>query len=137
MAKAGYEEAVQRGDLEEQARWANQVGHLCKELGQYVEALKWFRKDYEISTKKRRDADASLPINLMPTCQSMGEIYFRLNDFDQALVYQVRCSSHCLLARLSPTIVLEPAGIHPYARLCVQISSKSALFLFYLVLGRN
>ena len=87
-ARAGYKEAVERGDRDEQARWANQVGHICKEMGQYVEALKWFRKDYEISTK-RRDVDASLPANLMPTCQSMGEIYFRLNDFEQALVYQV------------------------------------------------
>ncbi|KAI5077372.1 hypothetical protein GOP47_0007196 [Adiantum capillus-veneris] len=101
VAKAGYKEALERGDREEQARWANQVGHACKERGQYVEALKWFRMDYDISSK-RKSADASNQGFLMPTCQSLGEIYYRLNDYEEALIFQKR---HFQLAEETDNLV--------------------------------
>ncbi|MCO5592485.1 hypothetical protein L7F22_046488 [Adiantum nelumboides] len=101
VAKAGYKEALERGDREEQARWANQVGHACKERGQYVEALKWFRMDYEISMK-RRNADSLNQGFLMPTCQSLGEIYYRLNDYEEALNFQRR---HFQLAEETDNLV--------------------------------
>ncbi|KAH9316665.1 hypothetical protein KI387_025292, partial [Taxus chinensis] len=82
MAKSGYSDAKNRGDREEEARWANQIGHLLKERGEYVEALKWFRIDYELSLKHFPQKQ------LMPTCQSIGEMYLRLERFDDALVYQ-------------------------------------------------
>ncbi|KAH7429280.1 hypothetical protein KP509_09G039700 [Ceratopteris richardii] len=101
IAKAGYREAVERGDREEQARWANQVGHACKERGQYVEALKWFRLDYDISSK-RKSVDVTHQGNLMPTCQSLGEIYFRLNDYEEALIFQKK---HFQLAEETDNLV--------------------------------
>ncbi len=88
--KSCYKEAKKNGDREEEARWANQIGHALKEHGDYVEALTWFRLDYDISLKRKPVDQASPRVNLMPTCQSLGEIYLRLEDFDEALVYQVR-----------------------------------------------
>ncbi|GLJ52447.1 hypothetical protein SUGI_1115540 [Cryptomeria japonica] len=82
MAKQGYREAKNRGDNEEEARWANQIGHLLKERGEYVEALRWFQIDYELSLKHLPQKQ------LMPTCQSIGEMYLRLERFDDALIYQ-------------------------------------------------
>lgn len=117
VAKAGYKEAVDRGDRDEQARWANQVGHACKERGQYVEALKWFRKDYEISTK-RMCVNASPPGNLMPTCQSIGEIYLRLNDFEQALIYQRK---HFQLAEETDNLVEQQRASTQLGRTYVEI----------------
>lgn len=82
MARAGYRDAKTRGDHEEEARWANQMGHLLKERGEYVEALKWFRIDYDLSLKHLPQKQ------LMPTCQSIGEMYLRLERFQDALIYQ-------------------------------------------------
>lgn len=82
MARAGYRDAKNRGDHEEEARWANQMGHLLKERGEYVEALKWFRIDYDLSLKHLPQKQ------LMPTCQSIGEMYLRLERFQDALIYQ-------------------------------------------------
>ncbi|KAJ7547717.1 hypothetical protein O6H91_08G100700 [Diphasiastrum complanatum] len=87
--KAGYKDAKSNGDAEEEARWANQIGHAYKDKGEYVHALKWFRIDYEISSR-RKEAGHVSATDLMPTCQSMGEIYLRLQDYDEALVYQER-----------------------------------------------
>jgi tetratricopeptide (TPR) repeat protein len=88
--KSCYKEAKKNGDREEEARWANQIGHALKEHGDYVEALTWFRLDYDISLKRKPVDQESPRVNLMPTCQSLGEIYLRLEDFDEALIYQVR-----------------------------------------------
>eukprot|EP01018_Ginkgo_biloba_P028501 Gb_06807 [translate_table: standard] len=82
MARTGYRDAKNRGDHEEEARWANQMGHLLKERGEYVEALKWFRIDYDLSLKHLPQKQ------LMPTCQSIGEMYLRLERFEDALAYQ-------------------------------------------------
>ncbi|KFK39188.1 hypothetical protein AALP_AA3G211400, partial [Arabis alpina] len=81
-AKRSYRKAKEVGNRAEEARWANNVGDILKNDGEYVEALKWFRIDYDISVKYLPGKD------LLPTCQSLGEIYLRLEDFGQALKYQ-------------------------------------------------
>ncbi|KFK22563.1 hypothetical protein AALP_AAs60231U000200, partial [Arabis alpina] len=81
-AKRSYRKAKEVRNRAEEARWANNVGDILKNDGEYVEALKWFRIDYDISVKYLPGKD------LLPTCQSLGEIYLRLEDFGQALKYQ-------------------------------------------------
>ena len=82
-AKIAYRNAKAEGNRREEARWANVIGDLLKNKGEYVEALKWLRIDHDISLKH-------LPQNhLLPTCQSLGEIYLRLHQFSHALTYQV------------------------------------------------
>lgn len=82
-AKSSYRTAKEEGNHREEARWANVIGDILKNRGEYVQALKWIRLDYEISRKY-------LPDNqLLTTCQSLGEIYLRLERFNEALTYQV------------------------------------------------
>lgn len=82
-AKAAYRNAKAEGNHREEARWANVIGDILKNRGEYVEALKWLRIDYEISLKHLPEK------HLLPTCQSLGEIYLRLEHFSDALIYQV------------------------------------------------
>ncbi|KAK9111313.1 hypothetical protein Scep_018832 [Stephania cephalantha] len=81
-AKRAYRQASSVGSSQEEARWANMIGNILKNRGEYVEALKWFRIDYEISVKFLPEKQ------LLPTCQSLGEVYLRLQEFKQALIYQ-------------------------------------------------
>lgn len=87
--KSCFKAAEESGDREEMARWANQIGHALKDRGDYVEALKWFRLDYNISSKWQTEGPR---LNLMPTCQSLGEVFLRLGNYKEALVYQVMIS---------------------------------------------
>ncbi|ERN16061.1 protein TONSOKU [Amborella trichopoda] len=81
-AKNAFNEASKTGNHHEEARWANVIGDIYKRRGEYVEALKWLRKDYEVSVKHLPEK------HLLPTCQSLGEVYLRLQDFEEALIYQ-------------------------------------------------
>ncbi|XP_017226134.1 protein TONSOKU isoform X1 [Daucus carota subsp. sativus] len=81
-AKRSYRSATEIGDRTEQARWSNVIGDIHKNRGEYVEALKWLRIDYDVSTKYLPEKQ------LLPTCQSIGELHFRLLHFQDALVYQ-------------------------------------------------
>lgn len=82
-AKRAYRTAKEEGNRQEEARWANVIGNSLKNRGEYVEALKWFRIDYEVSTKYLPEKQ------LLPTCQSLGEVYLRLQHYKDALIYQV------------------------------------------------
>lgn len=82
-AKRGYREAEAEGNRAEEARWANVIGDILKNRGEYVEALKWLRKDYDVSIKYLPEKQ------ILPTCQTLGELYLRLQDFKNALTYQV------------------------------------------------
>lgn len=86
-AKAAYENAKDEGNRREEARWANFIGDILKNRGDYCDALKWLRIDYEISLKHLPEK------HLLPTCQSLGEVYFRLEDFKNALIFQVSTST--------------------------------------------
>lgn len=82
-AKRSYRSAMEIGDRIEQARWSNVIGDIYKNRGEYVRALKWLRIDYDVSVKYLPDKQ------LLPTCQTLGELYLRLQHFKDALVYQV------------------------------------------------
>ncbi|CAL1373979.1 unnamed protein product [Linum trigynum] len=84
VAKRAYKTAQAEGNRQEEARWANVIGDILKNRGEYVEALRWLRKDYDISVRYLPEKD------LLATCQSIGELYLRLENFSDALVYQKR-----------------------------------------------
>ncbi|KAL3528003.1 hypothetical protein ACH5RR_012659 [Cinchona calisaya] len=81
-AKRAYNQAKEVGNREEEARWANVIGNIHKNRGEYVEALKWLRKDYDVSVKHLP------PKQLLPTCNTLGELYLRLQHFQDALIFQ-------------------------------------------------
>ncbi|XP_012466931.1 protein TONSOKU isoform X1 [Gossypium raimondii] len=81
-AKRAYRNAKEEGNRQEEARWANVIGDILKNRGEYVEALKWFRIDYDVSNKYLPEKQ------LLPTCQSLGEVYLRLEHYKDALIYQ-------------------------------------------------
>ncbi|KAK2988280.1 hypothetical protein RJ640_016860 [Escallonia rubra] len=95
-AKRAYRNAAAEGNRQEQARWANVIGDILKNRGEYVEALKWLRIDYEVSVKHLPEKQ------LLPTCQSLGEVYLRLEYFKDALIYQKK---HLELAKDSSDLV--------------------------------
>lgn len=82
-AKKSYKSAKEEGNRQEEARWANVIGDILKNRGEYVEALKWLRIDYDVSVRYLTER------HLIPTCQSLGEVYLRLEYFKDALLYQV------------------------------------------------
>ncbi|KAF2284375.1 hypothetical protein GH714_021245 [Hevea brasiliensis] len=81
-ARRAYRSAQEVGNRQEEARWANLIGDILKNRGEYVEALKWLRLDFDISVKYLPEK------HLLPTCQSLGEIHLRLHRLDDALHYQ-------------------------------------------------
>ena len=82
-AKRAYKEAKEVGNRAEEARWANYIGNIHKNRGEYVQALKWHRIDYDVSSNFLPDKQ------LLPTCNTLGELYLRLQDFKDALKIQV------------------------------------------------
>lgn len=84
-AKRAYKSAKAEGNRTEEARWANLIGDILKNRGEYVEALRWLRIDYEISLHYLAEKQ------LLPSCQSLGEVYLRLQDYKYALNFQVNC----------------------------------------------
>ncbi|GAV62553.1 TPR_8 domain-containing protein/TPR_12 domain-containing protein [Cephalotus follicularis] len=80
--KRSYRKAKEVGNKKEEARWANVIGDILKNRGEYVEALKWFRIDYDLTIKHLPQQE------LLPTCQALGEVYLRLQHFNDALLYQ-------------------------------------------------
>ena len=109
-AKRAYRHAAAEGNRQEEARWANVIGDILKNRGEYVKALKWLRIDYEVSIKYLPEKQ------LLPTCQSLGEVYLRLQHFQDALIYQVlMCSScrYCLIVFASQNLSL-PRYLSPY-----------------------
>ncbi|CAN6439022.1 unnamed protein product [Victoria cruziana] len=97
-AKNAYKEAVATGNRREEARWANVMGDILRRRGEYVEALRWLKIDYDVSIKYLPEK------HLLPTCQSLGEVYLRLERFKDALAYQ---NMHLVLARKAGDLVEE------------------------------
>ncbi|GFP84877.1 protein tonsoku [Phtheirospermum japonicum] len=81
-AKRAYKASAAEGNRQEEARWANVVGDILKNRGEYVEALRWLRMDYDVSVRYLPDKQ------LLATCQSLGEVYLRLHEYNNALIYQ-------------------------------------------------
>ncbi|KAK3211640.1 hypothetical protein Dsin_016346 [Dipteronia sinensis] len=95
-AKRAYRSAKEEGNRQEEARWANVIGNSLKNRGEYVEALRWFRIDYDVSINYLPEK------HLLPTCQSLGEAYLHLEHFQDALIYQKK---HLELAKDANDIV--------------------------------
>ncbi|KAK9110442.1 hypothetical protein Sjap_018502 [Stephania japonica] len=115
-AKRAYRQATSVGSSQEEARWANMIGNILKNRGEYVEALKWFRIDYEISVKFLPEKQ------LLPTCQSLGEVYLRLQEFKQALIYQKK---HLELAKDSEDLVEQQRAMTQLGRTYHEMFLKS------------
>ncbi|GJN22480.1 hypothetical protein PR202_gb10045 [Eleusine coracana subsp. coracana] len=115
-AKRGYNEAKSVGNREEEARWANTIGDIHKRRGEYVEALKWLRIDYDISVKYLPQRQ------VLPSCQSLGEVYLRLNRFSEALTYQKK---HLLLAKESDDLVEQQRANTQLGRTYYEILRKN------------
>ncbi|KAI3975689.1 hypothetical protein MKX01_023115 [Papaver californicum] len=86
-AKRSYRQASSVENRQEEARWGNVIGDILKNRGEYLEALKWLRIGYELSMKYLPEKQ------LLPTCQSLSEIYLCLQDYRQAKVYQQKHST--------------------------------------------
>ncbi|XP_078447079.1 tetratricopeptide repeat (TPR)-containing protein isoform X2 [Wolffia australiana] len=114
-AKKGFRAAEAEGNREEEARWANVIGDVLKRRGEYVEALRWLRRDYEISTKHLPQKQ------LLPTCQSLGEVYFRLEQFKEALTYQ----KHLQIAKDSEDLIEQQRASTQLGRTYHEIFLKS------------
>ncbi|MED6158767.1 hypothetical protein PIB30_035878 [Stylosanthes scabra] len=115
-AKAAYRSAKADGNHREEARWANVIAHIHKHRGEYVLALKWLRIDYEVSLKSLKEKD------LLPTCQSLGEMYLRLEQFAEALIYQKK---HLDLAREAGDLVEQQRASTQLGRTYHELFSKS------------
>ncbi|XP_025985410.1 protein TONSOKU-like isoform X3 [Glycine soja] len=115
-AKAAYRNAKAEGNHREEARWANVIGDILKNRGEYVQALKWLRIDYEISLKHLPEK------HLLPTCQSLGEMYLRLEHFSDALIYQKK---HLDLARDAGDVVEQQRASTQLGRTYHELFSRS------------
>ncbi|CAM0943633.1 unnamed protein product [Alopecurus aequalis] len=115
-ARRGYREAVSEGNREEEARWANVLGDIHKRRGEYVEALRWLRIDYEVTVKHLPQR------HLFESCQSLGEVYLRLGQFKEALTYQKK---HLQLAKESDNLVEQQRATTQLGRTYHEILLKS------------
>ncbi|XP_015955901.1 protein TONSOKU isoform X1 [Arachis duranensis] len=115
-AKTAYRSARVEGNHREEARWANVIGDIHKNRGEYVEALKWLRIDYDVSLKYLLEKD------LLPTCQSIGEMYLRLEQFSEALTYQKK---HLELARDADDVVEQQRASTQLGRTYHELFSRS------------
>lgn len=115
-AKRAYRSAKEVGNRREEARWANVIGDILKNKGEYVEALKWLRIDFKISSENLLEKD------LLPTCQSIGELYLRLQDFENALYYQ---KEHLRLAKEANDLVEQQRATTQLGRTYHEMFGKS------------
>ncbi|KAJ1413219.1 hypothetical protein SESBI_19764 [Sesbania bispinosa] len=81
-AEVAYRSAENEGNHQEEARWANVIDDKLKNRGEYVEALKWLRVDYEVSLKHL------LEKHMLHTYQSLSEMYLCLEEFTEELMYR-------------------------------------------------
>ncbi|KAI4383517.1 hypothetical protein MLD38_009348 [Melastoma candidum] len=116
-AKRAFRVAREEGNREEEARWANVVGDIHKNRGEYVEALKWLRIDHDVTSKY-------LPSKqLLPTCQSLGEVYLRLGQYKDALIYQKK---HLELAKEGDDLIEQQRASTQLGRTYHELFLKSA-----------
>ncbi|XP_010025556.2 protein TONSOKU [Eucalyptus grandis] len=116
-AKRAYRSARDEGNRQEEARWANVIGDILKNRGEYVEALKWLRIDYDVTSRHLPEK------HLLPTCQSLGEMYLRLECFQDALFYQKK---HLELAKDSDDLVEQQRASTQLGRTYHEMFLRSA-----------
>ncbi|XP_021899947.1 protein TONSOKU [Carica papaya] len=115
-AKRAYRNAESEGNRREEARWANVIGDILKNKGEYRKALRWLRIDYEVSNKYLPEKQ------LLPTCQSLGEVYLRLEMFEEALIYQKK---HLELAKDTNDLIEQQRASTQLGRTYHEIFLKS------------
>ncbi|KAL2498642.1 Protein TONSOKU [Abeliophyllum distichum] len=115
-AKRAYKNAAEVGNRQEEARWANMIGDILKNRGEYVEALRWLRVDYDVSVKHLPEKQ------LLPTCQSLGEVYLRLQHYRDALIYQKK---HLELAKDADDIIEQQRASTQLGRTYHDVFMKS------------
>ncbi|KAF5186739.1 Tonsoku-like protein [Thalictrum thalictroides] len=115
-AKRAYKQAASIGNVQEEARWANVIGDILKNRGEYVEALKWLRIDYDVSVNHLPEKQ------VLPTCQSLGEVYLRLQNYEEALLYQ---EEHLKLAKESNDLVEQQRATTQLGRTYHEMFLKS------------
>ncbi|KAJ4966104.1 hypothetical protein NE237_017953 [Protea cynaroides] len=123
QAKRAYKHASAEGNHQEEARWANVIGDILKSRGEYVEALKWLRIDYDVSVKYLPEKQ------LLPTCQSLGEVYLRLEHFEDALVYQKK---HLELAKDIDDLIEQQRATTQLGRTYHEMFLKSDVDIYSL-----
>ncbi|KNA11275.1 hypothetical protein SOVF_136660 isoform B [Spinacia oleracea] len=115
-AKKAYKSAKELGNRKEEARWANVIGDILKNKGEYCEALRWIRIDYQISS------DCLLLKDRLPACQSMGELHLRLGDYVNALHFQ---KEHLQLAKDVDDLVEQQRATTQLGRTYQEIFNKT------------
>ncbi|KAG8383782.1 hypothetical protein BUALT_Bualt04G0049500 [Buddleja alternifolia] len=121
-AKRAYKAAEAEGNRQEEARWANVIGDILKNHGEYVDALQWLRKDYEVSIRYLPEKQ------LLATCQSLGELYLRLHRYNEALIYQfqsVLLKKHLDLAKDENDLIEQQRANTQLGRTYHEIFMKS------------
>ncbi|GBG83045.1 hypothetical protein CBR_g36663 [Chara braunii] len=94
--------AVKRdGNWKEQGRLLNQLGHAFKKKGDYINAKKYFREDYDLTYTKYNEKQAQLD-EFLPSLQALGDINYTLRDFDEALRLQYK---HYSMAEMEDDVV--------------------------------
>ncbi|CAI9099028.1 OLC1v1035784C3 [Oldenlandia corymbosa var. corymbosa] len=115
-AKRAYKSAVAVGDRKEEARWANIIGNIFKERGEYIKALEWIRKDYEVSKRFLPEKD------ILPTCNTLGELFLRLEEYKEALAYQKK---HLELAEAANNLIEQQRASTQLGRTYHELFMKS------------
>ncbi|KAL3824491.1 hypothetical protein ACJIZ3_020520 [Penstemon smallii] len=115
-ATRAYKAAKEEGNQQEEARWANVIGHILKNRGEYVEALRWLRRDYDVSSKYLPEKQ------LLATCQSLGEIFLRLHQYEDALIIQKK---HLEMAKDANDLAEQQRAITQLGRTYHEIFLKS------------
>nr|XP_016454753.1 PREDICTED: protein TONSOKU-like isoform X1 [Nicotiana tabacum] len=116
VAKRAYKSAKEEGNHSEEAKWANVIGDILKNRGEYIEALRWLRIDYEISLKYLPEKQ------LLPSCQSLGEVYLRIQDYKHALTFQKK---HLELAKDENDLIEQQRASTQLGRTYHEIFLKS------------
>ncbi|XP_057544587.1 protein TONSOKU isoform X1 [Amaranthus tricolor] len=114
-AKKAYKSANDIGNRKEEARWANVIGDILKEKGEYCKAIKWLRIDYQISSDYLVEKDR------LPACQSIGELYLRIQDYENALYYQ---KEHLQLAKDADNLIEQQRASTQLGRTYHEVFSK-------------
>ena len=82
-ARNAYDKARSKRNKEEEARWANVIGNILVRRGESIPALAWFLHDHSVSKNYLSNK------HLIPSCQSLAQIYIARNHFEHALDLQV------------------------------------------------
>ncbi|CAI7749740.1 unnamed protein product [Closterium sp. NIES-53] len=117
--KVQFRVEERNGNYREASRYANKIANSLKDAGSYHKALKWLKRDYDYTNRaidqqrhktrktpststsasgqdmrsESQEDEGDLQRDLLMTLQSLGEIYLRLQNFQEAISYSVSVCS--------------------------------------------